>query len=291
VRLLRSRLPAAPVSARELRQHAVERSRRAWRRIVLMLPVIAGVVALHHFRKQLFGLDEPIRIATAVVLVIVGWAFARQLGAALAARMHRRLDPGTAGVTGFLVRLVTMVAMIFVALRLAGLDLGTLAFGASFSAVIIGLAAQQTLGNILAGVVLLSARPFTVGERVRFIGGGVADEGVVVSLGLLYVTVRDGADDVLLPNTNVLSMAIRPIREPDAVDMTARLPMHVDPVTVEEKLRRDIDVPTKTTPDVRLEAVDEDVVVRIRAVPLEPADGPELSREVLQAVNRLREAA
>src|SRR3954469_9893028 len=100
-----------------------------------MLPLIAGVVALHHFREQLFGLDEPVRIATAVVLVIVGWAFASQLGSALGARMHQRLDPGTAGVTGFLVRLLTMAAMVLVALRLAGLDLGTLAFGASFSAV------------------------------------------------------------------------------------------------------------------------------------------------------------
>jgi small conductance mechanosensitive channel len=288
---LQSRLSTAPASARELRQHAVERSRRAWRRIVLMLPLIAGVVALHRFREQLFGLDEPVRIATAVVLVVVGWAFASQLGSALSARMHQRLDPGTAGVTGFLVRLVTMAAMVLIALRLAGVELGTLAFGASFSAVIIGLAAQQTLGNILAGVVLLSARPFSVGERVRFVGGGVDDEGIVVSQGLLYVTIRDRADDILLPNTNVLSMAIRPIREPDAVEMTARLPQHVDPLTIEEKLREDIEVPTKQTPDVTLEALDEDVVVRIRAVPLKPADGPELSREVLHAVNRLRDAA
>jgi small-conductance mechanosensitive channel len=279
------------VTAQHLRATALERGRRAWRRIALMLPLIAGVIALHRFREQLFGLDEPVRIATAVVLVIVGWAFASQLGNALGARMHRRVDPGTAGVLGFLIRLLTMGTMIFFALRLAGLELRTLAFGASFSAVIIGLAAQQTLGNILAGVVLLSARPFTVGERVRFVGGGVADEGTVVSLGLLYVTIRDGADDILLPNTSVLSMAIRPIREPDAVDMTARLPMHVDPMTIEEKLRADVSVPTKETPDVTLEAVEDDVVVRIRAVPATPSDGPELSREVLQAVNRLREAA
>jgi small-conductance mechanosensitive channel len=279
------------MTAQQLRATALERGRRAWRRIALMLPLIVGVVALHRFREQLFGLDVPVRIATAVVLVIVGWAFASQLGNALGARLHRRVDPGTAGVIGFLIRLLTMGVMIFVALRLAGLQLRTLAFGASFSAVIIGLAAQQTLGNILAGVVLLSARPFTVGERVRFVGGGVTDEGTVVSLGLLYVTIRDGADDVLLPNTSVLSMAIRPIREPDAVDMTARLPMHVDPVTIEEKLRADVSVPTKQTPDVSLEAVEDDVVVRIRAVPLEPSDGAELSREVLQAVNRLRDAA
>ena len=59
---------------------------------------------------------------------------------------------------------------------------------------ILGLAAQQTLGNLFAGTVLLSARPFRVGERVRLQGGGLAGklEGVVSSLGLLYTTFAAG---------------------------------------------------------------------------------------------------
>ena len=38
-----------------------------------------------------------------------------------------------------------------------------------FTAVGVG-AAQQTLGNVLAGVVLLAARPLQIGDRVRFAG-------------------------------------------------------------------------------------------------------------------------
>ena len=55
---------------------------------------------------------------------------------------------------------------------------------------IVGLAAQQTLGNGFAGMVLLSARPFRVGERVRLQAGAVGGtvEGIVSSLGLLYTT-------------------------------------------------------------------------------------------------------
>ena len=62
-----------------------------------------------------------------------------------------------------------------------------LAVGGAFTAVIVGLAAQQTLGNLFAGIVLLSARPFRVGDRVRLQGGGLAGEieGIVSSLGLL----------------------------------------------------------------------------------------------------------
>ena len=46
-----------------------------------------------------------------------------------------------------------------------GCSRATLAVGGAFTAVVFGLAAQQTLGNVIAGTVLLSARPFRVGER------------------------------------------------------------------------------------------------------------------------------
>ena len=50
------------------------------------------------------------------------------------------------------------------------------------TAVVAGLAAQQTLANVIAGTVLLSARPFRVGERVRLQGGGLAGSVVTSRL-------------------------------------------------------------------------------------------------------------
>ena len=119
------------------------------------------------------------------------------------------MDPGTAGTVGFLIRLATILLAVLVALRVAGLDPRTLVVGGAFTAVIIGLAAQQTLGNLIAGTVLLSARPFRVGDRVRLQGGGIAGtiEGVVSSLGLLYTTFASGDDQIMVPNSVVLNVA------------------------------------------------------------------------------------
>ena len=154
----------------------------------------------------------PVRIGTVVALMILGWAMARDVGRALGPALFRRLDPGTAGTVGFLIRLVTVGIVLLVALRIAGLDPRTLAVGGAVTAVVLGLAAQQTLGNLIAGTVLLSARPFRVGERVRFQGGPLAGEleGVVSSLGLLYTTVLDGDDSIMVPNSVVLSVAVSP---------------------------------------------------------------------------------
>ena len=292
MRLFRERMPRAPerLQARQLKVQAAAKARSARRKLVLLLPLLAGVVVLNRFRDDWFGraAEEPIQIGTAILLVIVGWAFARQLGTFLAPKLIDRLEPGVAGVAGFVVRLVTIVVMLLVALRFAGLELGALALGASFTAVVFGLAAQQTFGNILAGVVLLSARPFTVGDRVRFAGFGMDVECTVAGHGLLYVTMRDGDDLVLVPNNTALTMSVRPIREQASVDMRARLPQDIDPEELQDKVVETLSVGTKDTPHITLEEFDgDDVVMRIKATPADSSEGAALAREVLQAVTAM----
>ena len=122
---------------------------------------------------------------------------------------------------------------------MAGIEAKTLALGGAFTAVIFGLAAQQTLGNLIAGTVLLSARPFRVGERVRLQGGPLAGqiEGTVSSLGLLYTTFATGEDSIMVPNSVVLNVAVMPLREPEAVNLRARLRAGMTPGDLQEIAR------------------------------------------------------
>jgi small-conductance mechanosensitive channel len=272
--------------ARQLSVRAVKRARI---QAIVMVPILIGILVVYGYRDELFGpeYETPVQIATAVVLIVLGWQIARDVGRALGPTLFRRLDPGTAGTVGFLIRLVFVGLAIIVALRVAGLDPRTLAVGGAFTAVIVGLAAQQTLGNLIAGTVLLSARPFRVGERVRLQGGGIAGqiEGIVSSLGLLYTTFAQGDDQVMVPNSVVLNVAIVPLREPDAVDLRARLPADVTPLEVQELLDSALETPVRSQPQIVLEELDGDeVVVRISATPERPSDGPRLASEVLEAV-------
>lgn len=273
--------------ARQLSVRAVKRARI---QAIVMVPLLIGILVVYGYRDRLFGSDyeTPVQIATTVVLIVLGWQIARDVGRALAPTLFRRLDPGTAGTVGFLIRLVFVGLAIIIALRVAGLDPRTLAVGGAFTAVIVGLAAQQTLGNLIAGTVLLSARPFRVGERVRLQGGGIAGqiEGIVSSLGLLYTTFAQGDDHVMVPNSVVLNVAIVPLREPDGVDLRARLPADVTPLEVQALLDSAIQTPVRGQPQITLEELDGDeVVVRIAATPERPSDGPRLASEVLEAVS------
>ncbi len=269
------------------RQISQREARRARRQVIAVVPLITAVLLAYAYRAELFGkdLDREVRIATVLLLVVLGWALARDIGRAMGPSLFRRMDPGTAGTFGFIIRLTTVGITLLVALRIAGLDLRALAVGGAFTAVIVGLAAQQTLGNLIAGTVLLSARPFRVGERVRLEGAGISVEGVVSSLGLLYTVLADGEDTIMVPNSIVLSQAVSPLREPDSVDLRARLQTGVKPSDVQALLEQRLSVPTRSEPRIVLEEVDGDeVVVRILATPALAADGPQLADEVLLSI-------
>jgi small conductance mechanosensitive channel len=279
--------------ARQLREHAAERARRARAQTLLLIPLIVGVVLAYSHRRTLFGLDMPVRVACVLALVLLGWSFAMNLGRAAGPTLLRRLDPGTAGTVGFLIRLITLIMSVTVALRLAGLRPETLAVGGAITAVILGLAAQQTIGNLIAGTVLMSARPFRVGDRVRMHAGGVAGqvEGTVVSLGLLYVTLANGDDRILVPNNVVLSGAVVPLREPSGVDVRARLPSDVKPSQVEERIEDRVSVETRADPQVDLEEFDDgEVVVRVRATPVRREEGATLADQVVEALGEVHTA-
>jgi small conductance mechanosensitive channel len=272
---------------RQLNRRAVKRARI---QLVVLTPIVAALLTIYSYRIQLFGRqwDTVIRVATALALVVLGWQVARDVGRALAPLLFRRLEPATAGTVGFLIRLATMVVAVVIALRIARLDPQTIALSGAFTAVVVGLAAQQTLGNLIAGTVLVSARPFRVGERVRMQGGGLAGsvEGVVSSFGLLYTILARGDDSIMVPNSVVLNVAVAPLREPTGVDLRARLRAGATPMDVQERLERSLQTPLRAPPNVTLEELDGDeVVVRIAATPLLPADGPRLATEVLEAIS------
>jgi small-conductance mechanosensitive channel len=287
-----------------LRQISPRVVKRARLEALVLVPLFVAVVVFYDNRVSLLGaagahgrkakelepaLETPVTVVTVIALMILGWAIARDIGRGLGPPLFRRLDPGTAGTVGFLIRLLTIVLALLVALRVAGIEARTLALGGAFTAVVFGLAAQQTLGNVIAGTVLLSARPFRVGDRVRLQGGPLAGqlEGTVSSLGLLHTTFAKGEDSIMVPNSVVLNSAVIPLHEPEAVNLRARLRAGMTPSDMQELLEKQLQTPLRDPPRITLEELDgEEVVVRISATPRSAADGRQLATELLSIVSR-----
>lgn len=159
-------------------------------------------------------------LVLAVVFVVAGVVATRSIGNELA-----RVSQNKAGVSAAsAIRLICIiVGYITVALGLLGLlnvDLGNLLVGGAVTGVVIGIAAQQTLGNFFAGLVLLFARPYVPGQRVKVRTGAMGGpfEGVIIVAGLLYTTIETDEGPISMPNSGLLGAAIGPAPEPGPED-------------------------------------------------------------------------
>jgi small-conductance mechanosensitive channel len=124
-----------------------------------------------------------------------------------------RAGPRHAGVLRWMVTIVGYVIVLITALGLFRVPVQHLVLGGALTGVIVGIAAQQALGNVFAGVVLLLARPFSVGDAIRVKSGtlGGITEGTVSAMGMTYVTVITDEGPVSLPNSGLLASAVGPM--------------------------------------------------------------------------------
>ena len=105
----------------------------------------------------------------------------------------------------FLLRAAVWFGGIYLAMDELGFELmGLLASLAVFS-LIIGLAMQQTLGNIVNSFMLALDQPFEVGDRIEVDG----EIGSVVSVGILSTKVLTNEENlVVIPNNNLVNSTV-----------------------------------------------------------------------------------
>jgi small conductance mechanosensitive channel len=73
------------------------------------------------------------------------------------------------------------------------------------TAIVIGFASQNILGNIIAGLYLAITRPFKMGDKVTVFG----NTGIVFDIGLLYCKLKsDEGDIIIAPNSSMISTTV-----------------------------------------------------------------------------------
>ncbi|OYR47897.1 mechanosensitive ion channel family protein [Halorubrum sp. Ea8] len=151
--------------------------------------------------------DQLSNVVIAVVLLASAYAVTDFLGGVI-----REISADSTVLTDHqeeVVRRLTQLTVYTLALLVVvGLftdNVGGLLVGAGFLGIVVGMAARQTLGAVLAGFVLMFSRPFEVGDWVE-----VGDhEGTVTEISIMSTRLRsfDG-EMVTLPNDDVRSGSI-----------------------------------------------------------------------------------
>lgn len=217
--MTRLRRPFDPPDGSSVRRQLESRVTPDFRRaVVFALIALAGLVAGHRVGR-IDAHGERAQFASwgcAVVVLVFGVLCSRSA----ANETDRITTARSTQAVGSALRLIVLLTGYLITLA-AVLDLLALPVdyfaGGTVAALVIGIAAQQVLGNVFAGLVLLFARPYVPGERVRVHSGalGGPHEGVVSAVGLMYTTVAGDEGPINIPNSALLAAAVSPSPEID----------------------------------------------------------------------------
>ena len=196
--------------------------------VTLIMLVAFGAVAqlmvlfpnLHDLRA-LLGVRWGIAVVALVagVIAIRGWVYL----------IFKQFDrKQTAVVLRNLTSWALYVCLVLALLTVLGVDLSGLLVGGAIVGVIIGAAAQSSLGNFFAGILLMVARPFEVGVTLRIrttIAGMIEFEGTVADTNAFFTTLRTTRGELLrLPNQVVMNSAMTTGKPPLQATVQITLP-------------------------------------------------------------------
>jgi len=179
-----------------------------------------------HDLRALLGVRWGIAVVALVagVIAIRGWVYL----------IFKQFDrKQTAVVLRNLTSWALYVCLVLALLTVLGVDLSGLLVGGAIVGVIIGAAAQSSLGNFFAGILLMVARPFEVGVTLRIrtsIAGMIEFEGTVTDTNAFFTTLRTTRGELLrLPNQVVMNSAMTvgkpPLQATVQITLPASLPL------------------------------------------------------------------
>jgi small-conductance mechanosensitive channel len=173
-----------------------------------------------------------------VVFTVAALLLSRGLRAAVHAAMtrHAHIDRTTISFVQQLASAFIWVLMLILYAHLIPVlrAMGTaLLAGASIASVVIGLAAQSTLGNLVAGVAITIYRPFRLGDTLQMAAPTGTEIGIVEIISLGYTTLRTpDARLIVLPNSIAASQVMINLSQtftPWQMSITIRISRAADP--------------------------------------------------------------
>ena len=137
--------------------------------LIFLLPaalVVLGVL-LYYVIENLGLVPNSYDLELKLALVaVLGYLAIRFVGAIVGSAAHRWAGPHGAGLLFSVYRLVAYTALVLALLLVAGVNSLSLLAGGTFAGLVLGLAGQTVLSNVIAGVFLLFVRPFEPGDRI-----------------------------------------------------------------------------------------------------------------------------
>jgi small-conductance mechanosensitive channel len=173
------------------------------------LLVVWGQVDLAWAALAVLELSAPfVARSVATLALLAGASVATKLLEDRIGRLRarsKRMDQHEEGLLLRVSQVLVFSLAALVALSVWEVELGGLLVGAGFLGIVVGLAARQTLGSLIAGFVLMLSRPLEIGDWVLVDG----EEGIVTDITVVNTHLRNfNGEFVVIPNDRVANSVV-----------------------------------------------------------------------------------
>jgi small conductance mechanosensitive channel len=147
----------------------------------------------------------------ALITVIVGIIVARTSVAIIAARATEYLGVARVRSAQSIISVVLYVLLALTVASQTQIDLSGIALSGAVTGVIVGIAAQASIANVVAGIVILFSRPFRSGQFVTVRAAAFAGSeysGEVGEITLFYTTIFSGKQEIRVPNSAMVTSVV-----------------------------------------------------------------------------------
>ena len=147
---------------------------------------------------------------SAAVLLVAGVIAVRRLAWGLGHLITLRSIAAAGAAVRLIATGIGYVVVAFAVFAVLEVSIDHLLVGAGLAGIVLGIAAQQSLGNVFAALVLLLARPFKVGDHIRIRSGALGGifDAWVLEVSLTYVTLRTEDGELKIPNSAMLAAGV-----------------------------------------------------------------------------------
>jgi len=195
------------------RQPVGERSRLRVGLIGVVL-IIVAVFAVFNFAlytlQTVFGISFPYpEITISLTWALIALIGALVLGHTIQVTTSQFIGRASASSLRKVVTVALILVIVFATLSKLGIDLSGYLVSLGITAVVIGFAAQTTISNLIAGMLVLVSKPFRKGDYVRVNITGAPIEGRLEEINFFRsrVVTNDGVS-ISVPNTVMLAVPI-----------------------------------------------------------------------------------
>jgi small-conductance mechanosensitive channel len=166
---------------------------------------IPEIVARYPSLRSLAMISDFAPYIFIIVSLAIGWMIISSIASLLYAMSEPKYGVSTAAAIRSLVKILGLGGLFAsVAGGVAGGTAGVALGG--FIGLVVGFATQQVLGQAVAGLFILLARPFKIGDNVDIAG---ESDVIIKDIGTMFTVVeRKDSNTVLIPSTMIIGQKI-----------------------------------------------------------------------------------